>query len=958
MAKRWVGRRAVVVAGLLLGGLGWGIPAVAQELTERGRQQIRAIYADKATRTPAQKKLATSLLFAHRESLGRAMVQGLGPLRRIANRARVGRDGTVVVDIQADVTDRLLKAIGEAGGRVALAFPALGAVRARVPIRQVEAIAALPDVRHIGPQQTFLANTGLQTSQGDIAHAAASARGAFSIDGTGVKVGVLSDGVDSLAARQTTGDLPPTCAATPGPGACVAVLPLQAGSGDGGTAMLEIVHDLAPGAQLYFATAVDGDASFATNIVTLKNTYGCDILVDDFSYVNEGAFQDGVIAQAVNTVKAAGALFFSSAGDSGRLSAGTSGTWEGDFLDSLTTIHVPTDPDWPDLWDGLPIHSWNGLTGGSAANSNPLTADADSVITLKWSDPQGGAITDYDLFLFDSGLTTIYDLSYSDQTIPGQDPYEEMGFGLVGERIVVVLWSGPTKALRLDTHRGRLARATAGAVFGHNGGDSTVSVAAANVSSAGGGAFTGGLTNPIETYSSDGPRRMFFNPNGTAITPGNVLFGTNGGRSLQKPDVTAADCVTTTTPGFISFCGTSSAAAHAAAIAALLTSAPSTSGGQAQAAMFATALDVNPAGRDRDAGVGIVMANLALAAVLGARPEVFAISDAAVAEGALGAATELTLTVSLSFASEQAITVDYATVDGTATANSDYLPNSGKLYFPAGTTSKPISVTILGDSSNEANETFSIVLSNPSGASIPDGTGIGTIIDDDAAGFSIDDVAVVEPATGTTAAVFTVTLSPPSAATVSFTTVNGAATASGDYATTSGVLTFSAATPTQTVSVPVNADAVAEGIETFSVSLSSSSGPALVRPLGTGSISDVGFYTIAPCRLVDTRAAGQGAPALVVGVDRVFALGSKCGLPSTATAVSFNITVTGTTGAGNLRLWKAGTTMPTVSAINWSAGQTRANNAIIPLSAVGQVAVRAQGSGVTDVILDVNGFFE
>ena len=120
----------------------------------------------------------------------------------------------------------------------------------------------------------------------------------------------------------------------------------------------------------------------------------------------------------------------------------------------------------------------------------------------------------------------------------------------------------------------RLARATAGAVFGHNGGDSTVSVAAVNVSTAGGGAFTGGATNPIQTYSSDGPRRIFFNPNGTEITPGNVLFGSEWGRDLKKPDITAADCVTTTTPGFISFCGTSAAASHAAAIAALLPSRP------------------------------------------------------------------------------------------------------------------------------------------------------------------------------------------------------------------------------------------------------------------------------------------------------------------------------------------------------------------------------------------------
>jgi len=190
-----------------------------------------------------------------------------------------------VVDIRAEVTDDLLQTIARVGGRVALALPAFGAVRARVPIRQVEAIAALPEVRYITPQQGFLLNTGSQTSQGDAAHAAAAARTVFGVDGTDVKVGVLSDGVDSLAARQASGDLPPTCPQT---GACVQVVPGQAGSGDEGTAMLEIVHDLAPGVKLYFATAINGDASFAANILALKNTYGCDVIVDDVTYFNEG----------------------------------------------------------------------------------------------------------------------------------------------------------------------------------------------------------------------------------------------------------------------------------------------------------------------------------------------------------------------------------------------------------------------------------------------------------------------------------------------------------------------------------------------------------------------------------------------------------------------------------------------------------------------------------------------
>jgi uncharacterized repeat protein (TIGR01451 family) len=603
MAQRHVGRGAFVLAGLALAGLSGVAPALAQELSAEGLRQVRAILAEKAARTPVEKKLDTSLLHARRESLGQAMVPGLPPLRRVASRAAVGRDGMVVVDIRGEVTDGLRRTIAGVGGRVISAYPAFGAVRARVPIRQVDVIAAVPEVRHVSPQQGFLLNTGSQTSQGDAAHAAASARAVYGISGAGVKVGVLSDGVDSLAARQATGDVPPTC---PQAGACVEVVPGQAGSGDEGTAMLEIVHDLAPGATLYFATAVNGDASFAQNILDLRNTYGCDVIVDDVTYANEAAFQDGVIAQAVNTVTADGALYLSSAGNSGRQNAGTSGTWEGDFLDSGTTIDFFTGTD----WEGLPIHSWNALTGGSAANSDPLAADAPNFITLKWSDPLGGATTDYDLFLMDSTLTNVFDYSTGDQTVPGQDPFEIMGNGYTDERVVVVRWSGSPKALRLDTNRGELTLATAGAVVGHNGGESAISVAATDGRLPGpGNLFVGGAANPVETYSSDGPRHMFFNPDGSEITPGNVLFGTGGGRELQKPDVTAADCVVTTSPGFNTFCGTSAAAPHTAAIAALLLSrSPRPTPDEVRARLAAPALDVGAGGADRDSGYGIAVA--------------------------------------------------------------------------------------------------------------------------------------------------------------------------------------------------------------------------------------------------------------------------------------------------------------------------------------------------------------
>ena len=140
--------------------------------------------------------------------------------------------------------------------------------------------------------------------------------------GIGVKVCVLSDGVDSLAASQ----------AARRAARDVDVLPGQEGDGDEGTAMLEIVHDLAPGAELGFATAFTSDAEFADNIRALRFEAGCDVIVDDVLYFNESPFQDGPIAQSVNAVTADGALYFSSAGNEGNTLDGTSGNYEGDFV--------------------------------------------------------------------------------------------------------------------------------------------------------------------------------------------------------------------------------------------------------------------------------------------------------------------------------------------------------------------------------------------------------------------------------------------------------------------------------------------------------------------------------------------------------------------------------------------------------------------------------------------------
>jgi hypothetical protein len=130
--------------------------------------------------------------------------------------------------------------------------------------------------------------------------------------------------------------------------------------------------------------------------------------------------------------------------------------------------------------------------------------------------------------------------------------------------------------------------------------------------------------------------------------------------------------------------------------------------------------------------------------------------------------------------------------------------------------------------------------------------------------------------------------------------------------------------------------------------------------LGLPSASS--FYTVAPCRIVDTRqAAGPlGGPALSGGTDRIFVLIGACDVPADAKAISLNLTVVGPNGNGDLRLYPAGSARPLVSAINYAIGQTRANNAVAALGAGGDVAVRCDQPGGTTVqlILDVNGYFK
>jgi hypothetical protein len=204
-------------------------------------------------------------------------------------------------------------------------------------------------------------------------------------------------------------------------------------------------------------------------------------------------------------------------------------------------------------------------------------------------------------------------------------------------------------------------------------------------------------------------------------------------------------------------------------------------------------------------------------------------------------------TVSLSTASGQGVTVQYATLDGTAKSPKDYVPAAGTLTFPAGTTSRTVAVDVVGDLSDEPVETFSLKLSAPVNGTIADDTGVGTIIDDDPPPtMSIQDVKVSDRNFGTIA-YLTVVLSAPSGYPVSVTyaTADGTAKAGFDYIARNGLLSFPLDTAKRSVAIPIVSDVRDEGTESFRVTLSGAVNASILD--GQADAFVVERSTPAPC---------------------------------------------------------------------------------------------------------------
>lgn len=606
-------------------------PAVASA------QTLKAFKSERYEANPDLEKVAPVLLDARqRLRAGQSRAQAQQAMPSVPMRAE---QPEIDVRLSAATPD-VVAALRAAGMDVTEVYEDVGRVIGTCDPLLLDRVAAVPEVRTIHPNYRPLLHVGAVTSQADTAVRAAEARATFGVDGTGVPIGVLSDSFNAQGggsvsgsgcnravtgtSSQETGDLP----------ASVKVLQDLAGETDEGRAMAELVHDLAPGAPLLFATAFTSEPGFAANIGSLR-ACGAKVLVDDVFYYAEPMFQDGVIAQAAQAAVDAGIPYFSSAGNAGRVGV------DEEYVDG-----APGD-------DGNDFHQF--APGSQVANIT-LPPGCGVRLVLQWAEPFDGTLgpgasSDFDIGLYDcSGDSCDLlpgEVSDGAQGCslqgggPGGDPLEILQSAenqSASPQVVSVAVNrvcGTATRFRIAvTASDGCSLSGSGYVFdpaifnsaqiyGHAAAAGVVAVAAVDYREI----VQGGDRTPpqnvinVERFSSlGGVLPFYYSGNGTPL-PGGVQL-------RAKPELAAPDGTNTTffvqdtdADGFPNFFGTSAAAPHAAAVAALVREQnPVLSPAAVLATLTTTAVDIESAGYDFLSGYGLVDAVGAVAAATASGP--------------------------------------------------------------------------------------------------------------------------------------------------------------------------------------------------------------------------------------------------------------------------------------------------------------------------------------------------
>ena len=551
--------------------------AAAQAQVADQTANLRAMQSmSAAMKGGAGQKLGTQLMMMQRMVSKRGVAARASDpvMAKLMSDMRVSAEGYVPVEAFAIGNAEALRA--DLVSRGMIEARVLGRVVAgRVPVTALGDMANSTFLRSMRPVM-YRNRVGLTTSQADQSLRTAQARAQFGVDGRGIRVGVLSDSFDcsspipgipftSAADDVRNNDLSTV--------QVIRDLPRGSDCTDEGRAMLQLVHDLAPGAPLSFHTASEGEAAFANGIIALANA-GAKVIVDDIGYFTSPYFQDGVVSQAVDTVVRRGVSYFSAAGNDGRNSYASA------FRNS----------------GGLHDFDASSVTDTRQSFSVTLPAQGFARLGFQWDQPffsvSGGSGTrsDVDIFFVNAQGTPIVSCdaatTQSVCQVPGIDSNIGMDafefpvlvnltnrtLAVTNLSISIQLFSGVAPGrmqyISFDGLRPTQFDTRSPTVYGHPNSAGAEAVAAAAYFDTAASGSTQCSPACVEPFSSLAGIPIFFNTAGARLATPVTRF---------KPGLTAADGTNTTFfggdaegDGFPNFFGTSAAAPHAAAVAALM----------------------------------------------------------------------------------------------------------------------------------------------------------------------------------------------------------------------------------------------------------------------------------------------------------------------------------------------------------------------------------------------------
>ncbi len=502
---------------------------------------------------------------------------------------------TIVIEaVASGSTNALLQDLQALGFQQIAAFNRT--ISGRLPLSAIAQLDGLATLQFAYIPQAFT-EAGSVDSQANSTMRATVARNEFNVDGTGVTVGVISDAYNCLggaAADVASGDLPNN------------VIVLAEGNCNGaideGRAMMQLIHDIAPGATLLFHEGFQGEASLATAIRALRDA-GADIIVDDVTFFGEGYYQDDIAAQAADEVVLGGIPYFTAAGNRATQSYEAPyrpGRLVGDFVE----------------------HDFDPGVGVDTFQQVILPPSTSVLFSFQWDDPHfsisggAGASSNMAFVIWDATISDIIAFSNIDNV--GNDPIEILTYTNTTQvnetvNIALVKFGGtdPTTLKYIYSIR------SGGGIQIEYPTNSSTSFGHKNSAFSAGVAASGWFQSPpftqtvtAETFTSLGGLPILFDIAGNRL-PQPVV--------RPQPLLTANDGISNTFFGEGNFFfGTSAAAPNAAAVAALLLECnPNLGPFDVYTAMTTTALDANPAdfaapGYDFFTGAGLIQADAAL----------------------------------------------------------------------------------------------------------------------------------------------------------------------------------------------------------------------------------------------------------------------------------------------------------------------------------------------------------